>query len=104
VKVPFFEKYGLEVFLQKLRAQQWLDLFAKTELGCSGPELVEFYANCAVTEGVVTSTIGDKEVQFDARSLGEILGVPSHDFDVYVREDKSALGTARLLELSQRLS
>ena len=53
---------------------------------------------------MVTSTIGDKEVQFDSRSLGEILGVPSHGFDVYVREDKSVLGTARLLELSQRLS
>ena len=53
---------------------------------------------------MVTSTIGDKEVKFDACSLGEILGVPSHGFDVYVREDKSVLGTAKLLELSQRLS
>ena len=32
------------------------------------------------------------------------MGVPSHGFDVYVREDKSVLGTARLLELSHRLS
>jgi len=42
-----------------------------------------------------------RKIQFDAPKLGEILGVPATGFDVYVREDKSVLGQARLLELSK---
>jgi len=30
VKVEYFQEQGLEVFLKKLRAQGWLDLFANT--------------------------------------------------------------------------
>jgi len=33
-----------------------------------------------------------------------LLGVPATGFDIYIREDKSILGNARLLELSQKLS
>jgi hypothetical protein len=36
--------------------------------------------------------------------LGDILGVPSTGFDIYVREDKSVLGESRLLDLARRLS
>jgi len=43
-------------------------------------------------------------MRFDAKKLGELLGVPATGFDIYVREDKSVLGNARLLELSQKLS
>ena len=32
------------------------------------------------------------------------MGVPTTGFDIYVREDKSLLGKARLLELAQKLS
>jgi len=32
------------------------------------------------------------------------LVVPAKDFDVYVREDKTVLGIARLLQLTQTLS
>ena len=92
------------MFLKKLRAQGWLELFTNTQLGCSVLELAEFYANCSVTKGVVTSEVGGKKIQFDAPKLGEILGVPATGFDVYVREDKTVLGQARLLELSQKLS
>jgi len=66
--------------------------------------LAEFYANCVVTHGVVTSEVNGKKLRFDAKKLGEILGVPAIGFGVYVREDKSMLGTARLLELAQKLS
>jgi len=92
------------VFLEKLRVQGWLDLFTNTQLGCSIPDLAEFYANCKVTDGVVTSEVNGKKVRFDAKKLGAILGVPAVGFDVYVREDKSVLGTTRLLELAQKLS
>jgi len=92
------------VFLHKLRAQGWFDLFTNTQLGCSVPELAKFYANCTVTEGVVTSIVNGKQLRFDAKILGEILGIPSTGFDVYVRDDKTVLGTARLLELSQKFS
>ena len=100
----FFEEQGLGVFLTKLRAQGWLDLFANTQLGCSVPELAEFYANCEVTEGVVTSLVSGQGIKVDAPTLGKILGVPSQGFAVYVREDKTALEPARLLEVSKRLS
>jgi len=52
----------------------------------------------------VTSTINGQQVRFDVRELGELLGVSSEDFDVYVREDKSVLSDERLLELTQRLA
>ena len=52
----------------------------------------------------MTSEVNGKKLRFDAKKLGERLGVPAVGFDVYVREDKSVLGTARLLELAQKLS
>ena len=53
--------------------------------------LVEFYANCSITEGVVKSEVNGKKMLFDARKLGEILGIPATGFDIYVREDKIVL-------------
>ena len=82
------------MFLNKLRAQGWLALFTNTQLGCSVSDLAAFYANCIVTQGVVTSEISGKKLRFDAKKLGEILVVMAIGFDVYVREDKSVLGTA----------
>jgi len=104
VKVAYFREQGLEVFLKKLRAQGRLELFANTQLGCSVPELAEFYARCSVTEGTVTSEVDGVKVEFDAQKLREILGVPAVRFDIYAREDKSLLGRARLLELARKLS
>ena len=63
-----------------------------TKRGGSVPDLAEFYANCVVTNGVVTSTVNDHDLWFDAKKLGELLGVSSKAFNVYVREDKSVLG------------
>ena len=42
-----------------------------------------------------------KKMKFNAKDLDAILGVPAEGFDVYVREDKTMLGTARLLQLTQ---
>jgi len=104
IKVDYFQEQGMEVFLEKLQAQGWLELFANTQRGCSIPNLVEFYANGDVTNGVVTSVVNGKHFRFNTKELGEILGIPSEGFGVYVREDKTVLGAARLLQLTQRLS
>ena len=53
VKVAYFQEQGMKIFLDKLRAQAWLALFTNTQLGCSIPDLAEFYANCVVTQGMV---------------------------------------------------
>jgi len=53
---------------------------------------------------MVTSAVNGKRLQFNAKELGEILGVPAVGFEVYVREDKTMLGAERLLQLTQRLS
>jgi len=103
VKVAYFKEQGLEVFLEKLRMQGWLELFTKTQLGCSISELAESYARCSVTKGTVTSEVNGIKVEFDANKLGEILGVPITGFDIYVREDKFLLGKVRLPELARKL-
>jgi len=66
MKVWYFEEQGLGAFLQKLRAQGWLELSTNTQLGCSVAELAEFYTNYSVTKGVVTSEVGGKKIWFDA--------------------------------------
>jgi len=43
-------------------------------------------------------------IEVNAKALGVILGVPAMGFDLSVREDKSLLSKAKLLELAQRLS
>jgi len=85
VKVVYFQEQGLEVFLEKLRVQGWLELFTNTQLGCSVPDLAEFYVDCKVTNGLVTSEVNGKKLCFEAKKQGEILGVPAVGFDVYVR-------------------
>jgi len=100
IKVAYFQEQGLEVLLDKLRAQGRLELFTNIQLGCSVSDLAEFYANCSVTQGMVTSEVNGKKMCFDARKLGEILGVLATGFEIYVREDKSALRNTRLPELS----
>ena len=75
-----------------------------TQLGCSQPNLAEFYANVSITADRVTSIVNGVLLEFDAHTLGDILGVPAEGFDLYVRDDKSLLSKAKLLELAQRLS
>jgi len=86
IKIGYFQNQGVEVFLDKIRAQGWLELFINTQLGCSVSDLAEFYATCSSTQGVVTSEVNRKRIRFDAKKLGEILGVPAIVFDIYVRE------------------
>jgi len=45
VSVSYFQKQGLKVFLEKLKAQGWLYLFTNTKRGYFVPELDAFYAN-----------------------------------------------------------
>jgi len=45
------------MFLDKLKAQGWFELFTNIQLGCSQPDVAEFYANVSVSEGVLTSTV-----------------------------------------------
>jgi len=94
----------LEVFLEKLRRQGWLELFTNTQLGCSQPDLTEFYARVTVTEGTMTSNVNGVYIEFDAQTLRDILGLPLTCFDMYSREDRSILGKGKLLDLAQRLS
>jgi len=72
------------VFSEKLEVQRWLDLFTDTKRGCLVLDLAEFYANCVVTNGVVTSIVNDHDLLFDGEKLGELLGVSSKGFDEYV--------------------
>jgi len=60
-----------------------LELFTNIKRGCSVPELAEFYANCVITNGVVTSTVNDHKLCFDAGDLGKLLRVSLEGFDVY---------------------
>jgi len=104
VKIGYFQEQGLEVFLDKLTDQGWLELLTNNQMGCSQPELAEFYARVVVTEEAVTSEVNGVKISFDARRLVEILGISSMGFDLYVWEDKTLLGRAKLLELVQTLS
>jgi len=100
VKVGYFQEQGLEVFMDKMKAQGWFELFTNTQLGCSQPDVAEFYANVSLSEGVLTSTVNGVLIEVDSRALGVISGVPAIGFDLYVHEDKSLLGKAKLLELA----
>jgi len=104
VKVLYFQEQSLEVFLDKLRTRGWLDTFINTKRGCSVPKLAEFYANCEVTNGIVTGSVHGRELCFDANNLGAWLGVPSKGFDVYVREDKTVLSNDQLSDLTRKLA
>ena len=57
VRVSYFQDQGLEVFLDKLRAQGWYELFTNTQLGCSQPDVAEFYTNVALHGDVLSSTV-----------------------------------------------
>jgi len=46
----------------------------------------------------------EKKLRFNAKELGEILGIHAEGFRVYVWEDKNVLWAERLLQLTQRLN
>jgi len=100
VKVSYFHEQGLEVFLDKLKAQGWFELFTNTHMGCSQPDVAEFYTNVSLSGDVLTSTVNGVLIDVNAQALGVILGLPAIGFDLYVREDESLLSKARLLELA----
>jgi len=51
VREEYFQEQNLEEFLEKLQDQGWLTVFTNTQMGCSQPDLAEFYAKVVVTEG-----------------------------------------------------
>lgn len=104
VRVSYFQEQGLGVFLEKLEAQGWLELFIDSKKGYSVPVLAEFYVNCVITNGVVTSTVNGRDIHFDASTLGTLLGLSAEGVGLYIREDKNVVGAERLLELTQRLA
>ena len=54
------------MFLDKLMAQVWFELFTNTRLGCSQPDVAEFYANVSVSGGVLSSTVNGVLIEVDA--------------------------------------
>jgi hypothetical protein len=103
VRVSYFQEQGLEVFLEKLRAQGWFELFTNTQLGCSQPDIVEFYANVTLADGVLCSTVNGVVIEVDAQALGVILGVPNTGFDSYIRENKALISRERMVDLARHL-
>ena len=88
----YFREQGLEVFLNKLKAQGWFELFTNTPMGCSQPNVAEFFVNVSISKGLLSNIVNGVLIEVHARPLGVILGVPPTEFDLYVREDKSLLG------------
>jgi len=74
VRVSYFQDQGLEVFLEKLRAQGWYELFTNTQLGCSQPDVAEFYANVALHGDVLSSTVNGVLIEINARVRGDLRG------------------------------
>ena len=81
MKASYFHDQGLGVFLEKLRAQGWFELFANTQLGCSQPDIAEFYANVSLHGEVISSTVNGVLIEVNAQALGVILGVPAMGFE-----------------------
>jgi len=54
-------------------------------MGCSQPDVLEFYTNVSLSGDVLSSTVNGVLIEVDARALRVILGVPTTGFDLYVR-------------------
>ena len=54
VKESYFQEQGLE---EKLKAQGWYELLTNTQMGCSQPDMDEFYANVSLSGDVLCSTV-----------------------------------------------
>jgi len=79
VKVSYFQEQGLEVFLETLKAQGWYELSTNTQMGCSQPDVAEFYANVILSRDVLTRTVNGVLIEVDAQALGVILGCQQQD-------------------------
>ena len=62
------------MFLDKSKARGWYELFTNTQMGCSQPDVVEFYANMALSGDVLTSTVNGMLIEVNAQALGVIFG------------------------------
>ena len=65
--------------MDKLKAQGWYEVFTNTQMGCSQPDVVEFYANVALSGDVLTSTVNGVLIEVNAQALRVILGCQQQD-------------------------
>lgn len=84
-KLPLLQEHCPE-FVRKIEKQGWLHLFKK-DFGFNKLEVVNFFVNCKVTKGTVTSLIGEVKIKFNAKTIGSILRIPSKGFDQYSKID-----------------
>jgi len=80
------EEEGMILLLEKLEIQGWKDMVLQLDGRLARNEIVEFMANAEVKEGRVTSLVKGVQISFDAKELGEILGIPSEGYDDYTRQ------------------
>nr|XP_009761592.1 PREDICTED: uncharacterized protein LOC104213746 [Nicotiana sylvestris] len=89
--------------VDSLAAQGWKDMVLQMDGRLARNELIEFMANAAVKDVVVSSLVKGVLVQFDAEKLGEILDIPSKGFDDYTRQRWPCLDSLpTALEITKR--
>ena len=49
-------------------------MFTNTQMGCSQPDVAEFYANVALAGDMLTSTVNGVLIEVNMQALGVILG------------------------------
>ncbi|XP_070041206.1 uncharacterized protein [Nicotiana tomentosiformis] len=67
------EEEGMVLLLEKLEIQDWTDVVLQLEGRLARAEIMEFFANCEITNGRVNSEVKGVKVSFDDEELGEIL-------------------------------
>jgi len=55
--------------LDKLKAQGWYELFTNTQMGCSQPDVAEFYVNVTLSGDVLTSIVNRVLIEVNAQAL-----------------------------------
>ncbi|XP_070056519.1 protein pxr1-like [Nicotiana tomentosiformis] len=79
------EEEGMILLLEKLEVQGWKDMVLQLDGRLDRNKIVKFMANVEVKEGTVTSLVKGVQISFDAKELGEILGIPYEGYDYYTR-------------------
>nr|XP_016440658.1 PREDICTED: uncharacterized protein LOC107766394 [Nicotiana tabacum] len=96
---------GVMRLVDALAAQGWKDMVLQMDGRLARNELIEFMANVAFKDGVVSSLVKGVQLQLDAEKLGEILDIPSEGFDDYTRQRWLCLDSLPTsLEITKRFS
>nr|XP_009803926.1 PREDICTED: uncharacterized protein LOC104249244 [Nicotiana sylvestris] len=87
VKITKEEDWSGKVLLvDALDVQGWKAMDLQLDGRLDRNEIIEFMENAKVKDGRVTSQVKGVQVSFDAKRLGEILGIPSEGYDDYTRQ------------------